>query len=118
MPSKSNLNAASISANFNAPLGELPSLLVTQTLPWLSIGETAGGVSHLEGFKFAGVGSGETDHVVGDGIGDPDAVLLINGESERPDQFAGVLQRIARLVLAEELRPWTDRPAEASRSGL
>src|SRR5580704_15491913 len=35
-PSKLNLNAANISANFNAPLGELPSLFVTQTLPRLS----------------------------------------------------------------------------------
>src|SRR5271166_1047331 len=35
-PSKLNLNAASISPNFKAPRGELPSLLVIQTLPWLS----------------------------------------------------------------------------------
>ena len=34
--SKLNLNAASISANFNAPLGELPNLFVIQTLPRLS----------------------------------------------------------------------------------
>ena len=66
-------------------------------------GETAGGVSHLEGFNFSGIGSGETNHVVRDGVGNPDAVLLVNGEGERPDEFAGVLQRIARLVLTEEL---------------
>src|SRR5271167_1251282 len=35
-PSKLNLNAASISANFAAPRTELPNLLVTHTFPWLS----------------------------------------------------------------------------------
>ena len=41
--------------------------------------------------------------MVGNRVGDPDTVLLIDGESEGPHQLAWVLEWIAGLVLAEEL---------------
>jgi len=40
--------------------------------------------------------------VITDETCDPDAVLLINRETERPEQLAGVLERIAALVLAQQ----------------
>ena len=85
------------------PLGRTTQFVRHPDVAQAVDGETAGRVSHLERFDFAGIGSGETNHVVRDGVGNPDAVLLVDGESERPDEFAGVLQRIAGLVLAEEL---------------
>ena len=99
------------------PLGRTAQFVCYPDVAQAVDGETAGGVSHLERFNFAGIGSGETNHVVRDGVGNPDAVLLVDGEGERPDKLAGVLQRIAGLVLAVELRPSTGRPGEASRPG-
>ena len=41
--------------------------------------------------------------MIADNVGDPDTVLLVDRDSERGDQLAGILQGITALVLTQKL---------------
>jgi hypothetical protein len=60
--------------------------------------------ARLEGLDLAWIARWEARDRVADGVGDPDPILLIDRQMERPVQFAvAILARLAGGSLAEEL---------------